>query len=334
MPEKPLASNAMVVRRELQANESGAADRLRDILQGDPRAKDRWMELAFAMLKRPDLAECKRGSLYAAVKSAAVLNLELDGELGHGCIIPYKGEAKFIAGYRGKIVLADRAGFDVDAAVVYAGDHFPPPERGLHPKLEHVPEPDRAKRGKRIAAYVVFTNKATGTKKFWVTDAEKIEAIKKDAPSARSSHSPWNHAEHSDWMWIKTAIGQGMKLLPLSPTAMRAVIYDEYNDAGVGQAETPRSGRRPFGFGAKRVDAEDVTQSEGRDNHEARASTPAGSAAGVSHSAPVDMTSGAGSAERDRAARNPAPEDGLPPDEEIEQSERAYRESRGGDGEL
>lgn len=241
-------SNAKTVRHEIAANKNGAVDRLRDILQGNEKTKTRWIELALVMLKRPDLADCDRLSLFAAVKSAAVLNLELDGELGHGCIIPYKGEAKFIAGYRGKIVLADRAGFAVDAAVVYEGDYFDY-EYGLEPKVEHKPERDPQKRGTRTAAYVVFTDKVSGRKLFHVTEGDRIEAIKKEAPSARSRHSPWNHEFHEDWMWLKTAIGQGMKLLPLSPNAMRAVIYDEYNTAGLGQEKPSQRPDGRFGFG-------------------------------------------------------------------------------------
>jgi len=70
------------------------------------------------------LAACKPASVFAAVIMSSQLGLEI-GVDGQAYIIPYKGEATFIPGWKGYVELINRAGrAGVWTGAVYQGDEF------------------------------------------------------------------------------------------------------------------------------------------------------------------------------------------------------------------
>lgn len=63
-----------------------------------------------AVTANPKLAECEPTTVYGAAAVAAILNLQIDPNLGFAYIVPYKGRAQFQMGYKGFIQLAQRTG--------------------------------------------------------------------------------------------------------------------------------------------------------------------------------------------------------------------------------
>ena len=49
----------------------------------------------------PKLLECDRQSVFNAAMSAACLGLEVDGVTGQAFLIPFKGRAQLVIGYKG-----------------------------------------------------------------------------------------------------------------------------------------------------------------------------------------------------------------------------------------
>jgi recombination protein RecT len=72
----------------------------------------------------PNLMTCDRTSLLQAATSAAVLGLEIDGVSGQGYLVPFKGRAQFVGGYKGYVTLASRGGRSLEGFVVREGDRF------------------------------------------------------------------------------------------------------------------------------------------------------------------------------------------------------------------
>jgi recombination protein RecT len=182
-----------------------------------------------ALTTTPLLMDCEPASLLKAIMEASQLGLPTDGILGHGYILPYKGKAKFIPGYRGLMDLARRSG-QVDwiqARVVYEEDEFEY-EYGLEPFLKHKEAPRGEEKPKVLAVYAA-ARLTSGEKVFEVMYTEDIEKIRQRSPSGKKG--PWV----TDWeeMARKTLIRRLMKYLPLSTDVQAAVVADEYAEAGV-----------------------------------------------------------------------------------------------------
>ena len=71
---------------------------------------DRMIRLAMtAFSQNQKLAECDPGSIFASVIVASQLGLEI-GIDGQGYLVPYKGKATFVPGWKGYVDLISRAG--------------------------------------------------------------------------------------------------------------------------------------------------------------------------------------------------------------------------------
>jgi recombination protein RecT len=186
---------------------------------------DRFLRCLVTTLNRdPKLLECDRQSVMAGAMTAAQLGLEIDPALGRAYLLPYKGKAQLIIGYKGFIDLAYRSGqlAGIQAEAVYSADHFVY-QLGLDPKLEHVPA-DTEDRGELKYAYAVATL-ANGGKAWRVLNRAQVLKHKAASMSAASSYSPWK--THEEEMWRKTAIRALSSMLPLSPELRDAVVADD-----------------------------------------------------------------------------------------------------------
>lgn len=210
---------------------------LREMITGDKMKKqfamalpkalpiDRFLRCLMTTINRdPKLLECDQNSVLAGAMTAAQLGLEIDPALGRAYLLPYKGKAQLIIGYKGYIDLAYRsgqlAGFQAEA--VYEADHFVY-SLGLDPRLEHIPA-DLEDRGPLKYAYAV-ASLTNGGKAWRVLNRSQVMKHKKSSMSAGSSYSPW--ATHEEEMWRKTAIRALSSILPLSPELRDAVAADE-----------------------------------------------------------------------------------------------------------
>jgi recombinational DNA repair protein RecT len=190
------------------------------------------------------------------VMDCAQLGLEPDNVMGRAYILPYKGRAQLIVGYKGYIDLFYRSGMGqgLIAEAVYEKDHFIY-RLGLDPKLEHVPA-ETEDRGALKYAYAV-ADIAGGGKVWRVLNREQVMRAKKSSQSAGSEYSPWTTNEEE--MWVKTAIRALAKRIPLSPELREAIAREDTprHRAGAGHADHRRAGRR----GAQAGDSLTVTPS-------------------------------------------------------------------------
>lgn len=150
---------------------------------------DRMSRIALTTIRtNPKLLECNVPSLMDAVMQAVQLGIE-PGLLGHCYILPYKGEATFIIGYKGMIDLARRSGHiqSLYAHAVYENDEFEC-ELGLHPQLKH--KPSFGDRGEFIGAYAVAHFK-DGRHQMEFMPKSEIEKRRSRSASANSNYSPW-----------------------------------------------------------------------------------------------------------------------------------------------
>jgi len=208
---------------------------------------ERFTRLAITMIRRPDLAKCKPMSIVSAVMEAAQVGLELDGVLGHGYLVPYKSECKFIPGYRGLIAMAGRCPgvSHVEAATVYAGDDFSY-QKGDTPILSHTPERDPSKRGMATAYYAVLVFK-NGQRKWEVMEKVDVDKVRDRSPAAKSSYSPWSHPEDTHEMGKKTVIKRVLKTSGLTAEITKYVAQEEYYEAGVGIKHVESEVVQPLG---------------------------------------------------------------------------------------
>ena len=112
---------------ELQIIEKGLvtiADNLAAVLPQTLPAEKLIRTVMIACENNPAVGKCSMPSILRSAMSAAVLGLEVDGVSGQGYLVPFKGNAQFIVGYRGLCTIADRAKWTLDAFVVHEGDAF------------------------------------------------------------------------------------------------------------------------------------------------------------------------------------------------------------------
>lgn len=190
---------------------------------------ERLARLVLTEVRRiPKLLLCDRSSLLGAVMQAAQLGLE-PGVLGQCWIIPYKGKATFVLGYRGAAQLAWRSGMiaGLSSRAVYEGDHFAY-DFGSD-KVEHIPcgETDP----KKITHAWTAVHTTTGGRVWDVMLRSEINAIR--ARSASGNDGPWvtDFAE----MAKKTVFKRNMKLAPCSVELQHALGLDDAADQGIPQ---------------------------------------------------------------------------------------------------
>ena len=239
MPEIRSQQEALsLVREGLVTRES----RIAQLLPEGGMSVKQFNQIGFTLIERtPQFLACTPQSLVGSIIECAKLGLTLDPILGQAYLVPYRDSranvtrAVLIPGYRGLMTLALRSA-QVDAVwaeVVRVGDLIEQ-RQGTVLELVHKQPPleDRTveylKDPNMIGAYscAQLTN---GMVLHTLMSTAEIEAIRSRSPG--KSSGPWvtNRAE----MYRKTPVRRLCKYLPLSPTDMRAVVKDEYFDAGI-----------------------------------------------------------------------------------------------------
>lgn len=204
---------------------------------------DRMAMIAFTAMRRtPKLLECSRESIIGSILTASMLGLEPSGPLGHGALIPYKGECQFQPMYQGLLELARRSGFirDIQLRAVYKGDHYMY-RFGLDPTIEHVPmEGDGADNPDRECTHVYCVVRFTNGGVQWdqMSYAQAMAHGKRfsrtwntrEYPNKFQPGTPW--ADHPVAMCLKTILKQTLKLCPKSPELAAAVQLDDMTEIG------------------------------------------------------------------------------------------------------
>lgn len=236
---------------------------------------ERMAMIAFtAMRQNPKLMACSRESIIGSIMTASILGLEPSGPLGHGALIPYKGECQFQPMYQGLLELARRSGLikDVQLRAVLKGDTYRF-RFGLDPTIEHVPlEGDEASRPDRECTHVYciirfnnggiqwdqmsFAEAMAHGKRFSKTWDTQLQKFKED--------SPWS--AHPVAMAQKTILKRTLKLCPKSPEMSLAMQLDDLGETGkmATLKQDPTTGIFDVDFGGSEPDPEpDITPSKG-----------------------------------------------------------------------
>jgi recombination protein RecT len=183
---------------------------------------DRLMKVALnCVAKTPRLQECGVSSILQCVFTAAELGLEPGGALGHAYLVPFKGTATLIIGYRGFIQLMRNSGqlASIRAVVVHEKDVFKLRE-GIEQSIKHEPFLD-GEPGALKYVYCVAKLK-DGSVQIEVMTKAQIDAIR--ARSRSANDGPW--VTDYEEMAKKTVVRRIAKYLPMSAEVEKAIDFD------------------------------------------------------------------------------------------------------------
>jgi recombination protein RecT len=179
----------------------------------------------------PKLLECDRQSLFNAAMSAAVLGLEVDGVTGQAYLIPFKGRAQLVIGYKGYNTLAARSGITITGAVVREGDEFDY-ELGSAAFIRHRPKSGGAKDRRIIAAWACAQSMDRPMVPMVLT-IDELMAVKAKSPGAGRSDSPWNDPSIGfPAMCEKTAKRRLARSMPLNVMHLAARMDEAVDEQG------------------------------------------------------------------------------------------------------
>lgn len=232
--------------KELSKNAFGLLEKLKPSIAAVlPKhlTPERMAMIAFtAMRRNPELMKCSAQSIIGSIMTASMLGLEPSGPLGHGALVPYKGECQFQPMFQGLLELARRSGVikDVQLRAVYKGDHYKF-SFGLDPMIEHVPlEGDGADSPDRECTHVYCIIRFNNGGIQWdqMSFAQAIAHGKRfsktwntrEYPNKFKPGTPW--ADHPVAMCLKTILKQTLKLCPKSPEMAQAMFIDDLTETG------------------------------------------------------------------------------------------------------
>ncbi len=185
----------------------------------DPAEADRIMarEIDFAaqaMMKNPFLIKVATGnpmSLVNAIKNVASSHTTLSPAMKLAYLVPLGGEIVFWPSYMALIDAIMRTGVvkKIEARCVYEGDTFEI-RQGSGGYLKHIPDCWGKREKVNLKGAYYFAVLTSGEEMFDTMSIEEIEAIRKRAPSAKST-SPWD-TDYAE-MCAKTLIRRAWKKL-------------------------------------------------------------------------------------------------------------------------
>lgn len=191
---------------------------------------DRMIRLALtAFSQNQKLAECEPGSIFASVIVASQLGLEI-GIDGQGYLVPYKGRATFVPGWKGYVDLISRAGRgSVWTGAVYIGDEFDY-ALGDSPFITHKPG-DNHEDGEMTHVYAVGRVKDSDWPIIEVWPISRIWKHRDKYNKVGSSHYSFGNEE----MYArKVPLMQVMKYMPKSVELQQAMEIDLAASKGQG----------------------------------------------------------------------------------------------------
>lgn len=172
------------------------------------------------------LGNCTPASIVRSVIQASEIGLELGSVLGEAYLVPFKGQATMMVGYKGYVRLIRQSPrvTILKSVLVREADTFEIDE-GENRLVHKLATGTGRQRGKITHAYsrVYYTD---GTSQFEVMDIDELDKIKNAALSlAKGRHTPWS--TNVEEMYKKCPIRRQAKILELSPIGRRAKEIDD-----------------------------------------------------------------------------------------------------------
>jgi recombination protein RecT len=235
-----MSNGAIVPQRQAIKEFRGVLQRMRpQIAMALPKnlEPDRMLRMIMTVVQEnPKLiTECTQESFWGCVMQSAQLGLYPDTSvLGHAHFVKYGNKCTFIAGYKGLIELATRAGrvTSIMAYAVREGDEFEF-EYGLNPVLRHKPSGEPMEERELTHVYGIARILNEPIAQFLVMTKEEVDKIRARSAAFRKGQGPW--ITDYEPMAIKTDIRKLVKYLPVSSDLQRAVALDEHADVGLDQ---------------------------------------------------------------------------------------------------
>lgn len=170
------------------------------------------------------LERCSMASIMSAATTAAVLGLEVDGVSGQGHLVPFKGRAQFVAGYKGLVTLAARAGRTLEGFVVLEGDEFSFDEPTG--RVEH-----RRQLGgedkRRAVAFFATSRSNDAPAMLRVLSLDQVLEIRNGSQGFKSGkNSPWS--THFELMGRKSAMIRLSKDIPVLSLQLAAALETQH----------------------------------------------------------------------------------------------------------
>lgn len=176
----------------------------------------------------PKLLECDRQSVFNSAMSAACLGLEVDGVTGQAYLIPFKGKAQLVIGYKGFNTLAARSGITITGAVVRTGDEFDY-QLGTAAYVRHKPKGSKGKITHAWACAQSLDRPAVVE----VLTIDELMEVKDRSPGAKRSDSPWNDPTIGfPAMCQKTAKRRLARAMPLNIMQQAARMDEAVDEQG------------------------------------------------------------------------------------------------------
>ncbi len=178
--------------------------------------------------KNDSLWQCDPNSIIACTIQSAQLGLEIGSTLGQAYMVPFKGQATFIVGYRGLIALAHRSGMVklFAAHVVYEKDYFAY-ELGSDPKIVHRPCITE-ERGHPTGCYAVLQLNNGGHDFEYLSWPEVMQHGARYSKTFNNQNGPWK--TNPTEMARKTLIRRLAKRCPMSIELAEAIEVDEHSE--------------------------------------------------------------------------------------------------------
>lgn len=232
-----MADNALVV---LERQMAPLAPRFAEVL-GKTMPVARLMRTIMISVERlPKLLDCDRQSIFNAAMSAACLGLEVDGVTGQAYLIPFKGKAQLVVGYKGYNTMAARSGITITGAVVREGDEFDY-ELGSRAYVRH--RPASIGKDRRIIAAWACAQSMDRPAMVAVMNLDELLAVKAKSPGGARSDSPWNDpAIGFPAMCEKTVKRRLARSLPLNIMTAAARLDEAVDEQGENAWISPDKG--------------------------------------------------------------------------------------------
>lgn len=190
---------------------------------GGEKQAIQFMRQAISLCKvNPKLLDCDRNSLLAEIMSAAELKLSLNSRLGQAYLVPFKGKAALIVGYKGYIDLFYRHELSkaLYAERVYRNDRFNI-TLGSDRRIEHIPCID-GDRGD-IIGYYAYASTTRGQEQIYFMSHYEMVKFKNSTQNTQFSNF-WR--DNFDEMALKTVIRRVLTYMPKSIEFMYAMAKD------------------------------------------------------------------------------------------------------------
>lgn len=182
-------SNALVPLEEFEGQLKAVTPQFAEVLGGRMPPARLIRTIVISVQRTPKLLQCNRQSLMNAGMTFGVLALEVDGVTGQGYILPFKGIAQPVIGYKGYNTIAARAALTITAGIYREGDEFDY-AKGSKPFVHHKPQLSTANRRILAAWAVAAANDRPPV--IEVLPIDDLLAVKARAPGSKMADSPWN----------------------------------------------------------------------------------------------------------------------------------------------